>query len=361
MLDTPRDFEALERLRVDTPNLAAGLRWLLGSDRVADVLGFFADAGWVDSGLVPFVLVDELGRVADEALRRHGAGQARGYVDALFYFGLRAFHIGDWDRYQHWWLPARGRPRFAVDGRTCASARPRSEQTSRLHRRSVSAAVGAGEDELTTATAVVHARPPRVGEMPVRSRAGPGPRRRSGRGRPPQPGHVGADLPAVPCSRVASLRSDPDRALAAAEECIRLDQTHRKAWSTLSEGSAATLRVDRGEVATGLRLLHDVLRRLHWSGELFYLSMQLPGLADSIAGSIRRSRSSSPPSPRAAPSCRFAVFDARAGSKGSPRVDELGPDAVEAARSRAASMSYDEAVGYIFDGIDRLITETAEP
>ena len=33
MLDTARDFEALEQLRIDTPNLTAGLRWLLGSDR----------------------------------------------------------------------------------------------------------------------------------------------------------------------------------------------------------------------------------------------------------------------------------------------------------------------------------------
>ena len=43
---------------------------------------------------------------------------------------------------------------------------------------------------------------------------------------------------------------DPDRALAAAEECIRLDRSHRKVWSTLSEFAAARLRVDRGEVAS---------------------------------------------------------------------------------------------------------------
>ena len=44
MLDTARDFEALEQLRIDTPNLAAGLRWLLASDHVQDVLAFFDDA-----------------------------------------------------------------------------------------------------------------------------------------------------------------------------------------------------------------------------------------------------------------------------------------------------------------------------
>ena len=101
LLDTPRDFEALERLRLETPNLAAGLRWLLASDHLEEVLGFFADTGWVDSGLVPFEFLEELGRVGDEAVRLHGAGEVRGYVDALFFVALRALHTGDWDRYRH--------------------------------------------------------------------------------------------------------------------------------------------------------------------------------------------------------------------------------------------------------------------
>jgi hypothetical protein len=42
-------------------------------------------------------------------------------------------------------------------------------------------------------------------------------------------------------------------------------------------------------------------------------------------------------------------------------VDDLGSDAVEAALARAASMSYDGAMEYVFEGIDRIITEAAEP
>src|SRR5690349_20113183 len=38
-------------------------------------------------------------------------------------------------------------------------------------------------------------------------------------------------------------------------------------------------------------------------------------------------------------------------------VGEQGVDAVEAAKARARSMSYDEAVTYIFDNIERLIAE----
>jgi hypothetical protein len=158
----------------------------------------------------------------------------------------------------------------------------------------------------------------------------------------------------------AILRTDPDRALAAADECVRLDQTHRKAWSRLCTASAATLRLDRGEVATGLLLWRDLLQQLHWSGEVFHISLQLPSLADSIARidptlalELTAIGGAIVPHP---------VFDGIAPyERLAQAVDNLGLDAVEAARSRAASMSYDGAMGYVFDGIDRLISEAIEP
>ena len=129
----------------------------------------------------------------------------------------------------------------------------------------------------------------------------------------------------------------------------------------MSEGSAAKLRVERGELATGLRLWRDVLHRLDWSGELFYLTMQLPSLGDSIAAidptlglglaAISESGAIMP----------FAAFDALAGMKRlANTLDELGPDALQAARARAAAMTYDDALAYIFDGIDHLIAEAAD-
>ncbi len=39
-----------------------------------------------------------------------------------------------------------------------------------------------------------------------------------------------------------------------------------------------------------------------------------------------------------------------------PLVEEL-PDEIDAARVRAATMSYDDAIAFIFDAIDRLIAE----
>jgi hypothetical protein len=54
------------------------------------------------------------------------------------------------------------------------------------------------------------------------------------------------------------------------------------------------------------------------------------------------------------------VFDTLPGNQRlAQTIDELGPDAVQAARSRVASMSYDAGVQYVFNGIDRLFTETA--
>ncbi len=154
--------------------------------------------------------------------------------------------------------------------------------------------------------------------------------------------------------------SDPARALSAAEECVGIDRTPRKAWSTLSEGIASLLRMDRGELAIGLRQYREVLDRLQWSGEVGYLSMQLPALADAIAGTdpvfalglfaISESGVIAP----------WTAFEAFGGYERLARtVDELGPAVLEAARAQAAAMTYDEAVHYVFDGIDRLIDVSA--
>ena len=110
----------------------------------------------------------------------------------------------------------------------------------------------------------------------------------------------------------------------------------------------------------GLLLWRDLLQQLHWSGEIFHISLQLPSLADSIARidptlALELTAIAGAIVPH-------AVFDGIAPYERLARaIDDLGPDAVEAARSRAASMSYDAAMEHVFEGIDRLMTETAEP
>jgi hypothetical protein len=157
---------------------------------------------------------------------------------------------------------------------------------------------------------------------------------------------------------MATQRHDPDRALAAADECIRLDTTHRKTWSGASAATAAKLRLDRGEIVTGLRLYSDILHRLDWSGELFHLVMHVASIAESIVdidaklaveiGAIVESGAIAP----------FPVFDSPAGAEWLARaLENLGPGALTAARARHTTVTYQQAMAFIFDNIDRLIAE----
>ena len=360
LLDTPRDFEALERLRLETPNLAAGLRWLLASDHLAEVLGFFADTGWVDSGLVPFEFLEELGRVGDEAVRLHGAGEVRGYVDALFFVALRALHIGDWDRYRH-----------VVAIGTEADPDSLSMQMmafgDAMTRADFPAAIAIIASTVERAREIEH---PRLlsyalgllslGEVGARhrSRRRSGPRRGMRRRGPRLPRPITARLRAVHMLGIAALRPDPDLALAAAEECIRLDQSHRKLWSTLSAGTAAMLRVNRGEVATGFRLFNDHLHRLHWSGEVFNIATQLPGIAEYIAGNDpERALQLAAIAESGAIAANPIFDDAGALRMAHPPGRRTRARGRRSRRTRAASMSYDEAMGYVFDSIDRVIAD----
>ncbi len=55
----------------------------------------------------------------------------------------------------------------------------------------------------------------------------------------------------------------------------------------------------------------------------------------------------------------FSVFDVRSFTDLVSVVDQLGLDALEAARSRAASMSYDDALHFVYDVIEQLRASAA--
>jgi predicted ATPase len=357
--DTARDFEALEQLRVDTPNLAAGLRWLIASDRVVDVLGFYDDVGFFDTGMTPFVVQDELGRVADEAVREPGAEHMRGYVAAQLHSGMRGFMLGDWERQRRAVSAAK-----AVDpdsvliagmalGATALSGdlegavaiglagieRARREWNPR-NLSFLLSLVAFVEMPIDPAQALAHAE-----EAVDIARACPA-----------------TSALVYPLCQLAVVLvdqpTDPDRALAAAEECIRLDRSHRKVWSTLSQFAAARRRVDRGDLVEGLRLWLAVLHRFDWSGEVGYLTMQLPPLAEVITDrdpALALEIAAIAGSGAIAP---YPMFDILQGfPRLSALVDGSLPGVVDAARSRAASMSYDDAVTFIFENVERLCAE----
>jgi predicted ATPase/class 3 adenylate cyclase len=358
MLKTSRDFEALEQLRIDTPNLAAGLRWLLASDQLGDVLGFFADAGWIDSGLVPFALLDELGRLADEARSRLGAEKERGYEDALFFAALRAVSIGDNEGEA---------PRAsAIETAEPASASLlQLRQAEAFFRADFPSAVSIGNAAVDAARqsgdlacwaamlCLLYVAEMGCGDDPLHAQSHVEEAVEVAR----QSAATSALLYPLMILSGALLHTDPDRALAAAEECIRLDQTHRKAWSRLCAGSAATLQLERGDITNGLLGYRDFLHQLHWSGEVFHISLALPSLADSLATLDQATALELTAIGGAI--AGYAVFDALAGyTRLAQTVEELGPNAVEAARALAESMTYDQSMDYVFDAIDHLIATT---
>jgi hypothetical protein len=160
---------------------------------------------------------------------------------------------------------------------------------------------------------------------------------------------------------LAAQQRDPEGALAAAEECIQLDRTQRKSWSTLSEGQVAKIRVDRGELATGLRLWRDVLHRFDWAGELGQLTIQLAALGNSIAGLDPTLALELAAISESGAIFYFSALDTPGFQQLVDTARELGPDALQAARSRAARMTYDEAMSYVFENLERLITDSEGP
>jgi predicted ATPase/class 3 adenylate cyclase len=352
---TPLDFEALEQLRIETPNLAAGLRRLIESGHVADVLRFFDGVGFMDSGLVPFVLMDELGRVANEALDRHGTSNAPGYVATLAFSGLRAFQLGDLERYQHVVAAAHEADPDSVlmVGAAIGAAAMGGDLAGgiAIGRAGIERARTAGDPRMLSWLLSLVS----LSEIPVDPAAALAHVEESVEIAHSLPASSALVYPLCQLSIVLrAVADDPERALAAAEECIRLDRSHRKVWTTISEGAAAMLRVDRGDVASGLRMWADVLHRFDWSGEVGYLSMQLPGGAEALADIDPTFALDL----AAIADCGVISKVAVAGFEWfTGLVDELGADAIEAARGRAASMSYDDAVTYIFDNIERLIAE----
>ena len=357
-LATPRDFEALEQLRIDTPNLTAGLRWSLDCDRVADVLGFFADAGWIDSGLAPFALLYEFGAIGAEAFSREGIEEMRGYQDVLCHAARRAIGDGDVERLRQVVIAG-----DRVESPSASLCQMR--QAEAFFRADFPAAIVHGKAAVEAARqagdlacwasmlGLLYVAEAGLGEDPDGALAHAEEAVAVARQSPA----TSALLNPLMMLSGALLRIDPDRAVATAEECIRLDRTYRKAWSTICVAYAATVRLETGEVEPGLVLWRDVLRQLHWSGEIFHISLQLPNLAESLAAI----------DPTAALELTaiagvigsYFVFD---GLAGYPRltqtVEELGPDVVQAARVRSETRSYDESMQYVFDSIDNLIAAT---
>jgi hypothetical protein len=81
----------------------------------------------------------------------------------------------------------------------------------------------------------------------------------------------------------ATSTSDPPGALAAAEECMRLDTTWRRSYFMISCSRAASILVERGDLAAGATLWSALLERYDDEGDDNIVAGSIAGFANALA------------------------------------------------------------------------------
>ncbi len=319
------------------------------------MLSFFAERPFLDPFVWPPTLLDELGAIAREAVDQPGASDHPGFQDACYVAGSRAFFAGDIDEYRRYTDLAR-----ASSAGEAAAGPSNMMATLMLFDGDVEQAI-----EFSTAAITRARRDPDVAQLAWMLA---------------YLGVVGtlhdADL-ALPFADeslviargtgstlvllyplvavMSTLRTtDPSRALAAAEELMRLDRTRRLFFLNFGRNVAATMRIDRGEIGEGLSLWQEVLRVYQNHGERSVFSITLGGLAASL---VHQYPNTAIEFAALAESDAITHFPAFTTDPVLGRLAESHAAEVAAARNRFEAFGYDDAVGFLADTCERLIAE----
>ena len=351
---TPAGFDALERLDIETANIAAAGRWLLATDRVAELMAFFRELPFVDPFNVPIAATDELGAIVAEAIERPDASSHLGFPEACYWEMNRAFFDGDMATWRSLASRAHSSPYSAAsavaiymrapvalfDGDAASATRwgRRAVDQARLDGDQAQLAFLLGqcsqfewltEGELGLRTAEDALAVARTTGSPV------------------------VTLHPLVALTSAARHLDPERALAAATEVLRDDATQRRIPSNLVRGNVAGIRVATGQIADGLAALRETLHSYDDAGERSVFTILLSDLAALLAP-IDQSA--------AADLAALAEGDAIAPFAAFGRPDLAGlaeerPVDVASARARVAKLSPDDATALVFSTIERLIAE----
>ena len=351
---TPRDFDALDRLEMETANIAAAGWWLLSRDRIEELMAFFECLPFVDQWAVAPATVDEFGAVAGEALTRDGASTMRGFPYACYWAAVRGWFNGDLNEFQKMCELAARFPgaesytQTIIGSSTMALMLGDIDRYEALANQAIEAARNSGDAALLAFTlAYAGGNTAAVGDparaLPLADEALAVARTVGG---------SVALLFALQAVCSAAVVIDPDRSLEAGTEAMRLDRTRRRTWANSCEGNAARSQLARGDVVDGLVTWRKVLRRSEENDERIFLASGIGLAADGLAqidpvvaidfAAIAESNAISP----------VAVFAVR------PALARLAaeqPDEVAAARQRAATLSYDNAIAHVFTAIERVI------
>jgi predicted ATPase len=357
-IGTEHDYDVLERLETETPNIAAAGRWLLANERVTELMSFFDTLAYVDPTVLPAPTLDELGTIAAEAVESPSASTLAGFQNACYAAAMRRYVNGDLAEYRRMVEFGNSAPdeptvrtlmnnaaAVILDGDAARAitfssrAVERARQGDDLIELSFALALNATFASMNDAGSGV---PTAEEALAVARRTGSA---------------VARIYPLLALASAAA-RTDPLLALASAEECTRLDRTRRRSWSSICEGIAAQIRIQRGEMANGLTAARDIVQHFDENGERLFLSLHIFALAETLAPTHPELAIELAAISESDTIASFAVFSTS--SELSRLIDEH-PSLIVAARGRAATMTYDEAISLILASIDRLIDEQPTP
>jgi predicted ATPase/class 3 adenylate cyclase len=349
------DYQALERLDTETPNIASAARWLLDNERFVELAEFFSDLPVVDTFALPPTTLDELAAVADHLLDHPTLEMGRGRSTAWWIASCRNFVLGDAARHRHLAELTTGVPDLAIDAMNKASQAMFDGDLASAARHAARAVELARRDHDPIELAItlsVHATmesplpgaPASAAALTIAEEALAVARTTQS--------HIARLFPLAAVTWTAQ-QLDPTLALAAAEELLRIDTTQRRWWSGVVQSGLAELHHQTGHQAQAVHEWRRLIQRAHDNGERFMVSTLIAALAETVAPTHPTTAidlAAIAESDAIAPIATFTI---------GPQLLKLGEDhtsAITAARQRAGSMTYDEAIAYTLAAVDQIIT-----
>ena len=357
---TVAEYEALETLGLETPNIAAGARWLLAEQRAAEVMAMFAALPFLDWFVLPAITLDELGAIAEETVTQDGATALDGFGTASMLASFLLYWQGDMERYQRLGDLARSAPD------------PTASPSSPIYDSVI--AMMAGDTEQGAATAARAAEIARAKADPAllawtlahytimqstldyatsddaRSLASSAAEEALALARR-QPGTTVCLYPLSAIVQVHHL-VDPERSLEAVREIKRIDHSQRKWWLTIARNAAITL--PNANAAESLTEWRAVLVDSHeWSAR-FLLASSVSAMGEAYATTLPEFAADAAAiaeSGAIAPAASFTV------QPGLIQLAAEQPELVATARARASDMTYSEAMAHLFAAIDAELDE----
>jgi predicted ATPase/class 3 adenylate cyclase len=348
---TAAAWDALDNLERDAANVAAAGRWFLESGRVAELLEFFHDLPFLDSTALPASVIETLGRIAAEAIAESSTASVPGFAEACFMAAMRHFLDGNTKEYRRYSVLGNAHhddsPRLLMLAASAAMFDGAVDDAITIGTRAVDLARNtASTDELAFGLALLAvfeqfgfsgAAATHASEAIALAR---------------QSGSPIALLYPLMALAMALRDTDPPRALAAADECMRIDRSRRRTWSTACQSFTAQMRLDTGDTSGAFREVRDMVLHLARHGDRAMLSAQLLVLADMI---VDRSPSLALQLAALYESDAIAAWGDFTYQESVASLADQYPDELATARVAAAAMSEDEAIISVLDALDQLI------